>query len=557
MTTRALELISSQVPAPRRLRAAGRWVLGALVIAIAFFVYWRESWSVMANSDSAAAVLQASDMLHGNWLLHGWRVSDVSFYTTELPQYVLVTAVLGVGAAVVHVAAAMSYTLIVVLAALLAKGRARGAEGLVRALLAAGIVASPQFSGALIMLLGPDHTGTMVPVLATWLVIDRVPADFRGARWFMPPAVCLLLALTMTADTVVLLSAIGPLVITVMVRAGRAAVRRGDRLASKSYELSLAAAAVVAAGLGWLAPRVIKAMGGYQVWHLNTRFVPLGELRRGVWNTIQAVLQLFGADPIGSDAFSRKAFGVSAFGTHPAVELTIVWLHLAGVILAVLGLCIALARFFREDGILLPALAVAILLQLAAFLVSIHSTNLMSVREIVAVMPFGAVLAGRTLAAPLLRMRLVPKFKYWLLPVAVVVTAGYLAGLGYGAAQPSVPSANQGLADWLTAHHLSYGLAGYWQAGSVTLDTGGRVQVAGIVAGNGGVGPYYWETGNSAYDPSLHDATFVVADGPTFDGPVRGLQAAAENTFGRPRRIYHALHYTIMVWDYNLLKRLP
>ena len=34
-------------------------------------------------------------MLHGNLLLHNWWVSDVSFYTTELPQYMLIDALPG------------------------------------------------------------------------------------------------------------------------------------------------------------------------------------------------------------------------------------------------------------------------------------------------------------------------------------------------------------------------------------------------------------------------------------------------------------------------------
>ena len=84
------------------------------------------------NSDGASQALQAWDMLHGNLLLRGWRLSDVSFYTTELPQYMLVELVRGLHADVVHVAAAMTYTLAVLLAALLAKGTATGREALLR-----------------------------------------------------------------------------------------------------------------------------------------------------------------------------------------------------------------------------------------------------------------------------------------------------------------------------------------------------------------------------------------------------------------------------------------
>ena len=45
-------------------------------------------------------------MLHGNPLLRGWRLSDVSFYTTELPEYMLVELVKGIRPDVVHVAGA-------------------------------------------------------------------------------------------------------------------------------------------------------------------------------------------------------------------------------------------------------------------------------------------------------------------------------------------------------------------------------------------------------------------------------------------------------------------
>ena len=110
-------------PGWRRWLVAAAWVLG---VAVAFGCYLRLAGTRAVNSDGASQALQAWDMLHGNLLLRGWRLSDVSFYTTELPQYMLVELVRGLHAGVVHVAAAMTYTLAVLLAALLAKGRATG-----------------------------------------------------------------------------------------------------------------------------------------------------------------------------------------------------------------------------------------------------------------------------------------------------------------------------------------------------------------------------------------------------------------------------------------------
>ena len=90
------------------------------------------SWTVAATSDGAAEALQARDMLAGNWLLHGWMIGDVSFYTTELPEYVLVELIRPFGVGVIHVAAAATYTLLVLAAFWLARGRAVGRRGLLR-----------------------------------------------------------------------------------------------------------------------------------------------------------------------------------------------------------------------------------------------------------------------------------------------------------------------------------------------------------------------------------------------------------------------------------------
>jgi hypothetical protein len=129
--------------------------------------------------------------------------------------------------------------------------------------------------------------------------------------------------------------------------------------------------------------------------------------------------------------------------------------------------------------------------------------------------------------------------------------------MAYGASQATIPSANQGLATWLTEHNLTDGLAAYWQAGSVTLDTSGHVKVSGVaVNGQGKVARYYWETDASQYDPARHNATFVVAGGPAAFGPLPGLAQAARRTFGTPARVYHTQGYTILVWTHNILRQV-
>ena len=213
-----------------------------------FTVFLHMSQTTPVNSDGASNALQAWAMLHGNLLLRGWQLSDVSFYTTELPQYVLLELARGLTPDVVHLAGAMTYTLVVLLAARLAKGRAAGAAGLLRAALAAGIMLAPQQNGGVYMLmLSPDHTGSTVPVLVTWILLDRAPR-----RWCVPAAAALLLAWALVADNIVLITGVAPLAAVGAWRAYQSVARGGQRLRGAWFELALPVAALAAgAAPGW------------------------------------------------------------------------------------------------------------------------------------------------------------------------------------------------------------------------------------------------------------------------------------------------------------------
>jgi hypothetical protein len=508
-----------------------------LAAAVLFVCYWRQSLTQPISSDGAANALQAWDMLHGNLLLHGWLLSDVSFYTTELPQYMLIEAIRGLGPGVVNLAAAMTYTLLVLLAGLLAKGDAGGREGHARFLLAAGILLAPQLSATSTLLQAPDHTGTAVALLVVWLVIDRA-----RPHWLVPVAVCVMLAWIMVADSIILLTGIVPIAVAAGVRAARALTKRAE---PDWHELSLAAAAILAGVFGAMAPLIIRAAGGYTAAPVPGHIVGLDRLPGAARVTLHAALNIFGANVVAA---------------HSALELAFAVLHLAGAALAAWAACLAALRFFRARDLLVPAFAVAIAVNLAAFLLTAQA--LAATREIAAVLPLGAVLAGRLLGPRLLAGKTAARrtagkaLRVPLRPALAVVAAGYLAALGYGAAQPAVPAMSEPLATWLVAHGYSHGLAGYWQAGSTTLDAGARVSMSSVGRGPGGrVVPGHWETSTLQYDPSRQYADFVVVkNSGTYS--TRWLRGAAERTFGPPRQTYVVGPYTIMSWHANLLTRL-
>jgi hypothetical protein len=514
----------------RRVRR-GRWTWpAALAVAavVLFLCYLRLSRTVPNGSDGADQALQAWDMLHGNWLLHGWTVGDVSYYTTELPEYIVVELIRGLGPDVIHVAAAVTYTLLVLLAALLAKGRATGREGVIRALIASGILLAPQlYNGIALLIQQPDHIGTQVPLLVIFIVLDRAPR-----RWYIPAAIAVMLTWVMVADRVAVFDAALPLVAVCGIRAFWALIHDRKPLASLWFEFSLMAAGIFSFVASLLVVSAIKHLGGYTPLPLITTAASARDIPAHLVLTIEGILTVYGAN------FSGLSSGV-------AVAIALV--HLAGLALALWGFCRAFRRFFSAD-LIVPVLATGIVINLAAYIFSVRPASWFDTREILAVLPFGAVLAGRLLAEPLARARLVP--------VLAGVLVGYVLALGYGAAQPSVADGEYPVVGWLEAHHLGTGLGTYTESNLITLDSGGRVAVRTVSWRPSGAVPRDYESEASWYDPRLSYANFIVVNTADSHGisaiPSRDILALA----GSPAHTYHYKTFIIMVWNHNLLADL-
>ncbi len=518
-----------------------RWIelaAFALVAAALFAVYLRLSRTMPENSDQANILLIASDMLHGNLLLHGWYLTDVSFYTTELPQYALLEIFFGVHANTAHIAAAMTYTLAVLLAVLVARGGFTSRAAVVRMLIAAGIMLAPQLGiGVSALILSVGHIGTSIPVLLIWLLLDRAPQ-----RWYVPLLTALGLAWVLLDDQLVLLVGVLPLALVCALRVAEAAVRERSLsrgVAARRYELSLIAAAGVAVGLAWVAERVLRALGGYVLnpvpFKFNFRHV--GTSLHSLW----AVPQIFGAD----------YRGLAGWPYYTAL------LHWVSLALVGLALLVAARRFFSGAALVDQILAVAIAGNIVLFVLT--SAGSEGPHEIAVVAPFGAALAARMLATPQAsraRTRRAParRARAVAYGAGLVVLLGYLGGLAHEVIQPAAPPDNSQVASWLEAHHLRYGLGGYWESSIVTVETGGQVKVRALLKST--MGRDLWQAKPSWYDPASQQANFIVlssAPGYLNWEP----RALIRKYFGRPAREYNVGPYTVMVWNRNLLPSIP
>jgi hypothetical protein len=523
-------------------------------LVVAFWLNLLLSRTNATNSDGAAQVLQGWQMLHGHVRLHDWLTGDVNFGTTEVPEYAAVEAIRGLSPDVVHVAAALTYVISLVLAALIAKGDARGRAGAARAAMAVGIMIAPQLdAGTYTILNSPDHFGTAVPVLLAWLIVDRWPR-----HWWSPVAIAAILAWAGLADETLLFIGALPLAVTCAFRVLRALVARRGRAAGEQspsplrWDVALAAAGIVATIVTLAGPHILAALGGPLEAAPDTTLSPLHMI---FWHNLRVtgwcLLILAGADFVG---------------VHPAIRAGFEMLHLVGAALGALGIIVGAVRYLRDKDLVTQLLVAGIILNLLSFAAGTHSVEDSFAREISPVLTLGAALAGRVLARRLLAEGMLGR---WLTPVLSLVLCGYLAGLVYEASQPKIPAQGQQLASWLEAHHFRYGLAGYWQASIVTVETGGRVDVRPITQVGGRsdkVKTVDKQTLESWYDPRQNYANFVV----TYAGfpgtqPFTGYTGVGGfthtkdvfATFGQPVRVYHDGQYTIYVWNKNLLTDIP
>ena len=510
----------------------GRWGWPAAVTAgavLLFFAVLRLAGTQPVKGDAASNALQAWQLFHGNPLLHGWWLTDVSFYTTELPEFLFVELAAGLRPEVAHISAALTYTLLVVFAALVARGRSRGAEGTVRALLAAGIMLAPMpGETAWTLLLTPNHTGTGVPLLLLLLLIDLAPR-----RWYTAVAAGVLLALALVGDPLILVVGVLPVVVVCLARAGLALLHRRVL----GYELALACAAALAVPAADAATRLIGALGGFTVSKNPATLVQPSVLPKNVPMTIRSFLSLFGADVAGARGTLNEAFA---------------FIHLAGAVLVLAALVLGSWRLVRTLGwrgpsaaadLVADVLVVAIIANVAAYFLFYQIKNVDQAHEIAPVFALGAALAGRLLGGPLLRARLVPALAAGL--------ACYAVMLGFAASGRQAPPDNAAVTGWLEQHGLRSGIAPYWQASTVTVDSGGAITMGAVKPDGKRLAPWHWNEDVRIFKASHHTANFLITVAGDSVTPARARAA-----FGPPARVYHFKDYTIMVWDKNLLRQL-
>lgn len=495
-------------------------------VALLTLAYARIAGTAPINSDHASILLEADDVFHGNILLHGWILTAITFYTTDLPFYVLGIALRGFSPDLLREVPAVIYALTVTAAMTLA-GRGLCAErrGLAR-WTAFTLIGLPSLLVPEIVLVGVNHVGTALFMVLTLLALDSP----KGRTLFG-----LLLALTIFGDSmavVLLLLPIG------MVSVARIWKDRTCWPEERAVLIPTMAAFLVSR----FTIALFRLAGGFQSGDPAMKLTYLETLPRNVIVTVKSLLELFRANLFGKE----------------------VGLETAGMAVGLLGLGFVLYSLrlgiipWRRGEIggdrITEILTVAMLLNLIAYLLDYNVVYYMNTlysppeRYLVPFFVLGAILAGRLGVAQVPDLR---RFRLGLAALTIAYTGFFAQQLLTPPAE--LPAALMGR--WLLSRGLTYGYGNFWCSNIITGVTGGQVKVRAVSAeGDTRLGQMYWFSKYAWYRGT--PAHFLVFAPSHYGGRAFYWKdvnmAAARRTFGEPDETRQFGENTILIWKKDI-----
>lgn len=507
-------------------------VVAAAVAAL--LTYTGQQW-ITQSSDTATPLLQARAVLDGNVTLAHWTLSFDSFWTVEVPFYVIGVALLGLDPRLLTVVPAVIAALVFVTGLALISDRRRDTAvffgGVVLFVLLA--LPSPYLAGFLLR--SGNHIGTALFCLLAFLCFRRGRA---GWKWFVGVG---LLAVAMQGDLLALFYGVIPLALASLAAGARLRRWRAVVPGLGGAVAAVALAAGVRAGLVWV--------GVFSDGRAN----PLASRADMLKNWLNALE--WGGKLLG--------FGQTAWPWWLQA------LHLLGIALVLMALGLACRSLvagvarrgrwvaddferWRTDDLLLLGAGCSICVFVALTRGSLGGYG----RYLVPGLIFSAILAGRLVAAWTSEHRLAPAGARTVLrpaPLIVVVLVLAAFPVGFALNLPGaapVPQTDQ-VQDFLAAHHLHEGIGDYWDASIITAESRGKVLVRPVAAAydpSGRLERYDRMSNSDWYEGTAFQFFVFNAVNPWAGDDA----AAATKTFGKPRHTYRIGEFEVLTWRHPI-----
>ena len=513
------------------------FILG-LVLYTAF-LYHRIS-RIPCNSDTANMILEADSILHGNLFLSDWHLTGITFFTTDLPFFVIGVLIAGVSVQAGYIAITLMYVFMILAALLLIKGKR---DNLLNFLVFAGIALIPS-----------TFTLDAARVHTALFALAFIAIHFAAKALEEPKKKYYILFGIFTA-LAVCGDYLGLVVITVPILL--------LCIANKVKKpIQLAIATLVGTAGGVVLEHVFLLLGNANKNSLLAGFfLQINEIGDSIILYIRSMTHMMNANFFGKELFSIKT---------PIFAIRVLLLLFVFYIMAV-----QIRKLFRSDGktcFVSTTLSLSFAILTAFMLLTEFGPSLTSARYI---------LYFPTVAAILIvlyyREKNIYEQKFYENRLPVKMLIGVLSVTMLGACYfvkvpPSSHTVFNRLTEFLQEESLTNGYATFWDASIVTVLSQDQVKVRAIESDEKGLQPQYWFCQNNWYDEY---ANFLILrdreakeEGEFFKqhnvvttrldfGFKDGIsQSEANQAFGEPDRVLTFENYRILVYEYDISTKL-
>lgn len=509
------------------------------------------------DSDNAYLVIAGNAVAKGNYLLHGYYLSQLDpFYSIDIFINALFVKLFDFRPIVMHLAPVFLFLVFILAASfyvtdLKNKDLKNKPAFKTAVFLFILFLVFPSRAFAFWSLQEGMHLSALIGSLTVFLLVDKFRKSYDenngegGGKiigkskmrpyLFLSFAFIVLVAGFSNDNVNVVICAV-PLIVLSLFYILKEVFANGGKKANINAYIFIIAAVVAALLLKEFVFYEIKTHGGFSLAPsgLSIAFVRLKYIQKNLYFFADGILSLLGVNLFGKYLFSIKTL----------IEI----FKITGFVIFIYGVAAAVKKLLRPEkkDFLDLLLLCGMLFMSFAFLISQMPVDRASSRYLLPVAAFGFILALRNFGYSRFvngftgfeggkeaARKDIDKYKrdVFLKLAAVVMFLTYSGSfiLNAGAVIPKSPV--KPLGKWLIKHDLTYGYGTYWDSGIVTLETKGRVKIRQLIAVGDKIVPYRWLGNKSWYKKTgffvVYTRHFIWFN-----------KQAIINAFGKPSKIY-------------------
>jgi hypothetical protein len=486
-----------------------------ILFAIIMFLYCLgHAIQTPANSDYSSIILEANSIYEGNIFLSGWNLSTVSYYTTDIPFYVLGIMIFGFTHRLLYIIPSLIYILTVASVLwIVYDGKMRGS------LVALCFIGVPMGVFGGLSLAGPIH---IVAIFYCLICVKFLQLAERKKIFYLYFG--LLFCWTLIGDTISLWILGIPILLLGIYRI---------YVNQKQWKREIIPLVIVCVSsvVSNVVLNLINFFGGFKVPGTTIpMFVELKDIGQNVYSTTIGLLNMFYANFFGNPIISMQ---------------TIMLLFHFGVmvmIFCILGQLLQKMIKKEEIDYTNQLITTSIFVTIFAYLFSNMNTGTDSGRYLLPVVWFGAVLIGKWFNVIEWNGT-----KKWIYTACFGLYA--LSMLSPFSFHRNLTSTDQ-LQVYLQSQGLTNGYGSYWYSASTTVHSEQKVKVRQVESNNLKIFPYAWLSDKRWYNEPTN---FIIFDSTNWWSVNK---TTAVNTFGEPMKELKFQDVYILVWDKDISKLL-